>query len=91
MQFHLIQDFLVTTQITFDSFSIVQKLDDNYYQVIIDQKTNEIGFIKKIDRAFRFETVVEYVNEWTEMGSRLRPDSKPSKERAIRQRVCNIK
>jgi hypothetical protein len=44
------------------------KSTDKYYQVIIDQKTNETGFIKKTDSSFKFETVVEYVTEWTEMG-----------------------
>jgi hypothetical protein len=44
------------------------KSTDKYYQVIIDQKTNETGFIKKADRTFKFVTVVEYVTEWTEMG-----------------------
>lgn len=44
------------------------KLTDKYYEVIIDQTTNELGFIKKTDGSFRFETVVEYVTQWTETG-----------------------
>jgi len=39
-----------------------------YYQVIVDQKTHEIGFIKKADSSFRFETMFEYVSEWTTIG-----------------------
>lgn len=44
------------------------KSTDKYYQVIVDQKTNETGFIKKADSLFKFETVVEYVREWTTLG-----------------------
>jgi len=44
------------------------KSTDKYYEVIVDQKTNETGFIKKADNSFKFETVVEYVNEWTTLG-----------------------
>ncbi len=41
------------------------KSTDKNYQVIIDQKTNEVGFIKKADSLFKFETAAEYVSEWT--------------------------
>lgn len=40
-----------------------------YYQVIVDPKEpHEIGFIKKADSSFRFETTFEYVSEWTTIG-----------------------
>jgi len=44
------------------------KSTDKYYQVVVDQKTNEFGFIKKADSLFKFETVIEYVSEWTTLG-----------------------
>ena len=54
-----------------DYFSLIfdcTKTTDKYYQVIVDQNTNETGFIKKEDSLFKFETVLEYVNEWTTLG-----------------------
>lgn len=44
------------------------KSTDKYYQVIVDQKTNETGFIRKADSLFKFETVIEFVDEWTTLG-----------------------
>lgn len=41
------------------------KITDKYYQVIVDMKTNDYGFIKKVDKLFKYETVFEYVNGWT--------------------------
>jgi hypothetical protein len=44
------------------------KSTDKYYHVVVDQKTNEIGLIKKVDSLFKFETVSTYVSEWTTLG-----------------------
>jgi hypothetical protein len=44
------------------------KSTGKYYQVTINQSTNEIGFIKKADSLFKFQTVIEYVSEWTTLG-----------------------
>jgi hypothetical protein len=56
------------------------KSTGEYYQVIIDQKTNEPGFIKKTDSSFRFETVDEYVNEWTTSGLDFDRDQNPLRQ-----------
>jgi hypothetical protein len=40
------------------------KTTDHYYQVTINQKTKENGFIKKSDNKFIFETFEQYINDW---------------------------
>lgn len=44
------------------------KSTNKYYEVVINQKTSETGFIKRADSLFKFETVIEYVNDWISLG-----------------------
>ncbi|NOS94516.1 MAG: hypothetical protein HOP30_21605 [Cyclobacteriaceae bacterium] len=44
------------------------RVTSQFYEVVIDQTTNETGFIKKSDSLFKFKTVMQYVDEWTSLG-----------------------
>ncbi|MBI3218790.1 MAG: hypothetical protein HYZ44_04705 [Bacteroidetes bacterium] len=44
------------------------KSTNKYYEVVVNQNTNETGLIKRADSLFKFETVIEYVNDWISLG-----------------------
>ncbi len=42
--------------------------DNEFYTVIINRQTGEVAKIKKLDTFFKFETIEEFVDNWTGIG-----------------------
>lgn len=51
-----------------------------HYKVIVDRKTSSIGYIKKDEKSFIFETIEQYVKGWINLGFDINRLKNPVRE-----------